>query len=380
MASESGTSQDIGRIGGQFLASLNHEIRTPLSGILGMADLLLETNLTPEQQEYVGTTRHCANQLMEMLNAALEYAALSAGTIRLEKEEFHLPQTLASAVEHFVPIAKAKGLNIACSLDAGLPEYVVGDALRLRQALSPLVANAVKFTLEGQVEVSAATRGSWNGTAKIEISVRDTGIGIPPEKLDVIFDPFRQMDTGLSRSHSGIGLGLAVARRLAERMDGSITAESTPGLGSTFRLLVPLDVPHHDDAAAESAADEGPEGRYRVLLVDDNEVARRVVTHLLAKAGYLLECAEGGEQAVQAASTRHYDVILMDMQMPRGNGLDATAAIRRLPGYAGTPVLALTANCSEEFMRTCLQAGCAEFLSKPIQRQELVAAIERQLR
>ncbi len=382
MVSHAGSGAEIVRIGDQFLASLNHEIRTPLSGIVGMVDLLMETELTDEQRDYVATARLCAEQLMEMLNAALEYAALSAQPVRLEKAEFRLADAVGAVVRDLLPKAEAKGLKIGYRAAGGLPEYVCGDARRLRQALAPLVANAIKFTARGEVEVTVSAPGAWNGVAKVEIAVRDTGVGIPPEKLEAVFDPFRQMETGLSRSHSGMGLGLAVARRLAEIMGGSITAESQPGAGSTFRLTLPLEVPSAGgrEAAAGRGAEVEEQRRPRILVVDDNEVARRVVTHILGQAGYWLECAVGGEEAVRAASSRRYDLILMDMQMPGVNGLEATAAIRRLPGYGATPVLALTANCSEEFARTCRAAGCAEFLSKPIQRGELVDAVRRHLK
>ena len=232
-------SSAISRIGDQFLASLNHDIRTPLSGIMGMTDLLFETELNGEQKDYVQTTRLCADQLLEMLNSALEYSALSAGSLRIEESEFHLPQSVQDAVNEHLPKAEAKGLTLACSLPDDLPEYVWGDPLRLRQLITPLVANALKFTPRGEVEVTASAKKSHNGSIGLVLSVRDTGVGIPADKMKLIFESFRQLESGLSRTYAGLGLGLAVARKLASIMGGDITVESTVGVGSTFSVRLP---------------------------------------------------------------------------------------------------------------------------------------------
>ena len=375
-------SADIGQLGEQFVASLNHDIRTPLSGILGMTDLLHETELTEEQQEYVATTKLCADQLLELLNSALEFAALSAGTVTLEPTEFHLPQVIRAVVQEFAVKAEAKNLRLQCLCD-GLPEYAFGDELRLRQALAPLVANAVKFTHEGEILVTGEAPASpGDSETLLQLSVRDTGIGVQPEKLKLIFDSFRQLETGLSRSFAGMGLGLAITRKLASLMGGAIEVESVPGQGSDFRLKIPLQLPHHqtENATAPVEHPEHDDGAPAVLLVDDNDVARRVVTHILNRAGYRIDCAEDGERGVNAAGNHHYDLILMDLQMPGMNGLDATQAIRRLNGYESIPILALTANYSEEFVRSCGETGFDGFLSKPVQRTQLVAELDRRLR
>lgn len=370
---------DASRLGTQFLASLNHDIRTPLSGIVGMTDLLFETDLTEEQQEYVSTTKLCADQLLEMINAALEYAALSAGDVKLEEAEFHLAHALRTAMQEFVPKAEAKGLRIATHFDNSLPEYVIGDAVRLRQAIAPLLGNAVKFTHRGSIELSAGAGGEPEGDRfPLVISVRDTGIGIPQDELQNIFDSFHQLESGLSRSFPGMGLGLAVASKLAVILGGEISVESRPGAGSTFHLRIPLQLPplKSSDSARRDAQGAPPEdGRPSILFVDDNEVARRIVDHILKRAGYRIECASGGAEGIEAAAARRYDLILMDLQMPNVNGLQATAAIRNMPGHRDTPILALTANYSEEFARACKDAGLREFLSKPIQRDELLRAV-----
>jgi len=367
------------RLGDQFLASLHHEIRTPISGIMGMTDLLLETELTEEQREYVDTTRLCAEQLMEMLNSALDYAELAAGNVRLEKSEIHLARILERTVNEFASKAEAKGLRLVCQARENVPACVIGDAVRLRQALSPLVANAIKFTSRGEVVVTAEMSKDGDAGARLLVSVKDTGVGIPKDRLRAIFDSFRQLESGLSRKYNGIGLGLALARKLAALMGGAITVDSEPGVGSTFCLMLPVEVPPEKDSASANALSQEASRRRRILLVDDNDVARRVVKHVLTRGGYDIDCAEGGADGIQAASQRRYDLILMDLQMPGINGLEATAAIRRLPGYAETPILALTANYSEEFKRSCREAGLQGFLSKPVQREDLILAIQQHL-
>ncbi len=376
-------SSSVEHAGARFLASLNHDVRTPLSGIVGMTDLLEETELNEEQQEYVSTTRLCADQLLELLNSALEYASLASGAVKIQPAELHLPQLLQAVIEEFAPKAEAKGLKIRGSFP-NLPGTVICDELRLRQAVKPLVANAVKFTHDGEVEISAAIQGDpAAASALLAITVRDTGIGIPKDKLEAIFESFRQLESGLSRSYAGMGLGLAVGRKLAEMMGGGISVESEPGQGSVFRLDVPVSLPAPPEAdPIEDAAGvaSGEDNRPFVLLVDDNDVARRVVKHILNRANYRIDCAEDGESGIAAAREHCYDLILMDLQMPGVDGMEATERIRRMNGYRTTPILALTANYSEEFVRECNEVGFDGFLSKPIQRDKLVEELDRRLR
>jgi len=364
----------------QFLASLNHEFRTPLSGILGMTDLLLESELTREQLEYVSTVRLCADQLLEMLNTALEYCAISAGTLVIDESEFNLRPTLEAVVAEHLPRAEAKGLKLSCRIDDALPEYVLGDSVRLRQLLSPLISNGVKFTSLGGVEVNASAQRAPNGELLLSLSVSDTGVGIPAEKIHLIFESFRQLESGLSRSHLGLGLGLAVAEKLVALMGGAISVVSQSGSGSTFTATLPLKVSEHAASAVVARVPQLPNGKPRILVVDDDDVARQVVSHILQKADYEVRCAPGGEEGITAASRSPFDLVLMDLQMPNVDGLSATAAIRRLPGYSTTPILALSANCSDEYRSICLHSGLQGFLTKPIQPDTLVAAVNRCLR
>src|SRR6266851_4516986 len=261
---------ELDQLKGMFLASLNHEIRTPLSGILGMTDLLLETQLDDEQREYVNAARLCAESLFEILNATLEYSSLEAGQCSLEESEFNLKETLEAALSQHALKSEAKGLRLISTFDSALPETMLGDAPRLRQLLGHLIANAVKFTPAGTVELRALLDRQPGGNSLI-VEVRDTGIGIPPDRLDAILESFRQVESGLSRGYPGLGLGLALARKLTSLMQGRINVVSVPGSGSTFTVHLPLRQP----------ADASPEvpGLHAcgvVLAVDDNPIGLTV--------------------------------------------------------------------------------------------------------
>jgi CheY-like chemotaxis protein len=367
---------ELDHLKGLFLASLNHEIRTPLSGIMGMADLLLETKLDDEQREYVNATRLCAESLFEILNATLQYSSLEAGQFHLDESEFSLKEMLDSAVNQHALRAHAKGLRLFSTLEAGLPETMLGDAPRLRELLGHLISNAIKFTHTGTVELRVtldrpSAEGNW-----IMVEVRDTGIGIPADRLDAIFESFRQVDAGLSRTYPGLGLGLALVRKLAELMDGRVEVESTPEKGSTFTVRLPV------RQAAGSLQEPVPVGgpRPAILAVEDNPVGLTVLRHALARRSVDVDCATSGAEALQAATNRHYDLVLMDLQMPEMDGLETTRKMRKLPGYESVPILALTANSSDEIRARCLHAGMQAFLSKPVEAAELWSLVSKFLK
>ncbi len=364
---------DLERLKGTFLASLNHEIRTPLSGILGMADLLLETNLDDEQREYVNATRLCAESLFEILNATLEYSALEAGHFSLDESEFSLRDLIESTLAQQVMKADAKGLKVRATYDSELPETMVGDAPRLRQLLGHFLANAIKFTHAGGVELRVIRELS--SPEILRIDVEDTGIGIPADQVGRIFESFRQVDSGLSRSYPGLGLGLALARKLAMLMQGEISVISTPGVGSTFTLRIPL---REAEAEAEAVpagvrVETGP----AVLAVEDNAVGLTILRRALERRHVNVDGAMSGVAALAAASQRHYDLVLMDLQMPGMNGLETTEAMRKLPGYDAVPILALTADFSDELRERCLRQGMQAFLSKPVEAVELWSVVSR---
>jgi len=364
---------------GEFLASLNHEIRTPLSGILGMTDLLLETSLTEDQREYAGATRLCAENLLEILNVTLEYSALSAHQVLLEETEFSLVDTLRGVVNEFAAKAEAKGLRLVGVLDASLPEMAIGDPLHLRQILWHLVGNAVKFTKEGQVEIRATAVTTPTKDAPqltVTIEVRDTGMGMAPEQLKKIFESFRQLETGLSRSHGGLGLGLAVARKLTELLNGTIHVTSELGLGSSFSVRLPLRVPASSEP---KPLIEEKKSRGRVLVIDDNRVAQTIASHALGRQSFEVQCAGDGLEALEAAKKSHFDIILIDLQMPGWDGFETARRIRELPAYRETPIIAVTANCSDENRARCASCGMQDFLAKPIRTRDLVQIVEKYL-
>jgi CheY-like chemotaxis protein len=375
---------DLANIKGRFLAVLNHEIRTPLSGIMGMTDLLMETSLTDEQREYVSAARACAETLFEVLNATLEYSALSGGRVELECAEFHVQDVVQAAVAEHQFRAETKGLRLYATFEEGLPETIYGDALRLRQLLSHLISNGVKFTPSGEVEVRLSTVSMSEQSARLRFQVRDTGIGIAKEQLSHIFDSFRQIDSGLARNYSGLGLGLALVEKLAGLMKGSLRAESVIGQGSSF--FVECEFPRGECggtmAASTTLAEAEPvtQAEGHILLVEDNEVAQRIYRHVLSRGNYQVDCAASGAEAMRMAHRHQYDLVLMDLQMPGVDGIEAAKGLRGISGYEETPILALTANAADEHRRLCLESGMQGFLTKPLPSEELLASVAHFLR
>lgn len=357
----------------QFLASLNHEIRTPLSGILGMTDLLLETPLSAEQKEYVDSARVCAENLLQILNGALEYSALSSDHVSVEETEFPLRETLEGITAEFLPKAQSKGLKLVWTLDPKLPEAAIGDAVRLRQLLVNLLSNAIKFTHSGEVELAAfVERPDPRGLA-LSIAVRDTGIGIAADRVRSIFEGFQRLHSGALSDHSGLGLGLAVAHRLVTLMNGSLTVESELEKGSTFRVNIPLRLPVEPAMAEpESAAVRG-----RILVVDDNSIAQTIASHALRRRGYQVQCAGDGVAALEAASRSNFDLVLLDLQMPGLDGFETAERLHQMPDYVHTPIVAVTANCSEDYQKRCREYGMQGFLAKPVRTKDLVQAVEQ---
>jgi CheY-like chemotaxis protein/nitrogen-specific signal transduction histidine kinase len=374
-------ANEIKRAAGTFLACLNHEIRTPLSGIMGMVDLLLETPLDEEQKDYVNAARLCAENLFALLNATLEFSALEAGQITLDENEFCLREMLDAALAPFRPKAEAKGLKLYLTVESNIPETMLGDAPRLKELLGHVLSNGVKFTETGSVElrVSFEHRAAGNSEKQdwVKFSVRDTGVGIDPERLPSLFQSFRQGETGLSRQYSGLGLGLALARKMTELMHGRITAQSQPGLGSTFTIEVPLRAVQAVPADPVVDTGDTPSAGPWILAVDDNPVGLKVLCHFLERRKYQVFCVQSGSEAIQAARSKNYDIILMDLQMPEMDGLTAAAELRKVPGYENTPILALTANFSDQVREECRAHGMQAFLSKPIEAEELWAALAR---
>ena len=375
---QSSPAEEVQYLKGQFLISLNHEIRTPLTGILGMTDLMAETPLTAEQREYLEITRSCADTLYDTLSATLEFAALSAGDARAEQSPFQVIRAFDAMAAEFETKTRAKGLDFELRLDRSLPELIAGDEVRFRRLISQLLSNAIKFTNQGRVTFTVRRSRELDAShEQLEVIVADTGIGIAPEMVERVFESFEQLEGGLARQYQGLGLGLSLVRELTRLLGGEIEVESAVGKGSTFTVRLPL-IPA-DEALGTPATRNLRQGKPRILLVEDNKVSQMIVVHMLERNEFEADCADSGMAALKAASSYRYDLVLMDLQMPGMDGFEATHRLRRLPGYESVPILALTANSSSEFYELCRQHGMQAFLSKPVQPQELIQTVNQYL-
>ena len=360
-----------------FLATMSHEIRTPLNGVLGMAALLRRSGLSSEQMECVETIRSCGDALLSIIDDILSFSKLETGMVEIEQLPFGLARLVTSAVRVSLGPAQAKGLELAFELDPDLPPFVRGDEKRIRQVLLNLLSNAVKFTLQGSVRLRV--RGSEDGSQpRLRFEVTDTGIGIPDSAKDRLFKEFLQGDASINRRFGGTGLGLAISKRLIEAMGGVIGVISAPGTGSTFWFEIPLQAAEEATAEVEQATG-GPDAEtaLRILVVEDMAVNQKVAKGMLRSLGHRVDIAKDGEAALAKVQSRPYDLIFMDMRMPRMNGLEATAAIRALESSKSIPIVAMTANVFATDRDTCLADGMDDFVGKPINVPDLAAAIAR---
>jgi signal transduction histidine kinase/CheY-like chemotaxis protein len=361
----------------QFLANMSHEIRTPMNGVLGMARLLLEEQLTPRQREHAELIVHSGRNLLGVVNDVLDFSKIEAGRLELECIDFHVRSRLEGAVGPFASLGREKGVALRCEIDPGVPEALRGDPSRLVQAISNLIANAVKFTERGEVVVRVASAAAGPDRTRLDVEVRDTGIGIAPEAAARLFQPFVQAEDSTTRRFGGTGLGLVIARRLVQLMGGDIQLESRPGEGSRFRFSVEL--ANSAGAAPERVQPIETLARgLRVLVADDSRINQKVVAGVLERMGFVTDVVGSGAEAIEAWGRSRYSAILMDCQMPGMDGYEATARIRqREDPRLHTPIVAMTASALIGDREKCLAAGMDDYLPKPFTPEDLARVMRR---
>lgn len=386
----------------EFLANMSHEIRTPMNGIIGFADILMDEELSEQQKEYVEIIKVAANNLLTLINDILDFSKIEAGKLEAEAVDFSLESLLKDITYLMKPLAQKKGVKFEVEYANDLPENMRTDPVRVRQCLFNLLSNAMKFTSEGHVLLRLSPTNGLEGKPQdsnrhfVKFEVKDTGIGIPKDKMESIFDAFSQVDGSTTRKYGGTGLGLAITRELTRLLGGEIYLKSEIGEGSTFYIIIPVTLPSatgqlkeqsQEQPQAESQPEIFSENHPpcdesavktlsgRVLVADDNKTSEVLSSLLLKKLGLDVVCVADGQEAVDKATTESFDLILMDMQMPTVDGYEATKRLREKG--VKSPIIAVTAHALEGDRNKCLEAGCSDYVAKPINRDRLYEIVRK---
>ena len=371
-----------------FLANMSHELRTPMNAVIGFSSLLLDEPLTPEHKEYIEGIRNGGEALLAIINDILDFSSAENDKVELEHQQFSLKQLIDESLDLVAVQAGQKGVILSQTINYSTPDTIIGDQGRLRQILVNLLSNAVKFTDSGKVTVSVSSKAANGDLRQIIFEVKDTGIGIPQNRMNEIFEPFTQLERTISRKRGGVGLGLAITKNLVELMGGKIWFESIPGKGSTFHFTIQAETIHgkHLDSgemdrgkmdlgvAPESFPGLKP---MRILVAEDNPSNQRVLIEMLKRLSYRADAVADGQEVIQALERQDYDLVLMDIKMPEMDGITSTRVIRKLRPEKGPKIIAITAYALKGDREKCLEAGMDDYISKPVQLKELAAILEK---